>query len=234
MKISVIVPCYNEEKNVINCYKRVKKILKGYNYEIILEEEGSKDRTPEIIKALARKDRKVRVLSFPGEKRGKGWGFRKCVQAAKGDIVVQVDTDCQFVPEEIPKLIKPILYDDYDMTLGSRFMKDSCVKKGSITTRNYIANKIDSLLTSIASFRWFTDVQAGFKAFRKNVIKNIKFKENSFAYEPEIVILASKRGYKIKDVPITYERRLGGRSNIKLFKDGYMITKAILRTWIFG
>lgn len=225
-KISVIIPSYNEEKNIKKTIDRVRKI--GPDYEIIVVDDGSIDNTFKVANDAG-------AIAFRLKKNtGKGAAFRKGIEEATGDVIVQVDADSQFMPEEIPKLIQPILDDKADATLGSRFTKGSVIEEGALSARNKIGNYGDSLLTSIACRHRVTDVQAGFKAFKGKELKEIKFREDHFGYEPELVILAKKKGLRIVDVPIFYKKRRGGQSNINFLKDVYIISKAIIRTTLFG
>jgi len=224
-KVSVVIPAYNEEKNIKETINRVKKT--NPNYEIIVVDDGSKDKTTEIAKKTG-----VKVFKFKKNK-GKGAAFRKGIHESSGEIIVQVDADSQFPPEDIPKLIEPLLKGKADVTFGSRFLKESTIEEGALSFRNKIANKVDSFLASLFSGIKITDVQAGFKAFTKEALEKINFQEDSFAYEPEIAILASKRGLRIVEVPVHYKIRSGGKSNIKIIRDTYRITKAMLGTWLF-
>lgn len=224
-RISVIIPAYNEEKNIKETIERTRKT--GEDYEIIVVDDGSGDNTTKIAKENG-------AITFKFEKnQGKGSAFKKGIKESTGDIIVQVDADSQFPPEDIPRLIEPILDGRCDITFGSRFLGLSIVDESSISFRNRIANKVDSWLASLFSGVKITDVQAGFKAFTKDAIEKINFQENSFAYEPEIAIIASKRKLRIVEVPVHYRARSGGKSNIKIVRDTYLITKSMLKTWLF-
>lgn len=226
--ISVIIPAYNEEKNIQETINRVKKSLdKTLDYEIVFVDDGSRDKTYQIA-------RETGVICLKHKKNmGKGAAFRTGISNAKGEIIVQIDADSQFPPEEIPKIIEPIIRDEADITLASRFIKGAYIEKESLSFRNKIGNYVASFLTSIACMKKITDIQAGFKAFKTDCLKQLKFKENKFGYEPEVVILAAKNGFRIKEIPIVYKKRRKGQSNISFLKDAYQISKTILRTSLF-
>jgi glycosyltransferase involved in cell wall biosynthesis len=224
-KISVIIPAYNEEKNIRETIERTRKTSE--DYEIIVVDDGSKDKTTEIANETG-----VKVFKFKKNK-GKGAAFRKGIEESIGEIIVQVDADSQFPPENIPELIKPIEKGEADVTFGSRFLDEATIEEGALSFRNRIANKVDSFIASLFSGVKITDVQAGFKAFTREAIEKINFQENSFGYEPEIAILASKRNLRIKEVPVHYKKREAGGSNIKLLRDTYLISKTMLKTWLF-
>lgn len=225
--ISVIIPAYNEEKILPETIRRVEKSLRNYRHEIIVVDDGSEDRTSDVV----RKIENIKLVSYRPNK-GKGYAFRAGIKKSTGNTLVQIDADSQFMPEEITKLVKPILDKRTDITFGSRFLNDSELEDGSLTKFNEIANRVDSFLTSLFAGVKISDVQAGFKAFTRESIEKIDFKEDGFSYEPEIAILASKKNFRILDVPITYKRRKGGKSKIELFKDAFMITKTIVKTWL--
>lgn len=221
-KISVVIPAYNEEKNIKETIERVRKT--SGDYEIIIVDDGSRDRTYEIAKQAGAKTFRLERNS------GKGAAFRRGIEEASGDIIAQIDADSQFLPEELSKLIGPLLKDEADITLGSRFIKGAYIEEGALSFRNRIGNYVVSLLTSIACMQRITDVQAGFKAFKKENANKLDFKEDHFGYEPELVILASKNKLRIKEVPVLYKKRRGGQSNINFIRDAYRITKTILKT----
>ena len=230
-EISIVIPAYNEESNILDTIKRVRKSLSSHDYEIIVVDDGSKDNTFNAVK----KSRLTNVKCYRLNKNsGKGAAFRFGIKKSVGKITVQIDADSQFLPEEIPKILKPFEKDDTDVVLASRFCKGAYIESGSVSFRNRIGNYGASLLTSFACLKRVTDIQAGFKAFKTEHLKKIDFKENRFGYEPEVVILASKMGLKIKEIPITYKKRRKGQSNIKFIQDAINISKTIFRTAFFS
>lgn len=226
--ISVIIPCYNEEDNIEECIKRIPELNQGY--EIIVVDDGSTDRTAEVAKKIDRKNLKV-IRYTPNM--GKGRAIRVGIDNASGDIMAQVDADSQFPPEELPRLIEPILNGEADIVFGSRFLPESTTQEGSLTILKRIANFVVSGLISLVCMQRITDIQAGFKAWKSNVIRELNIREKSFAYEPEIAIMAAKKGYKITEVPVNYKMRHSGSSNVNLLRDGVIIPLAILRIKLF-
>lgn len=223
-KISVVIPAYNEEKNIGETIERVRNT--NPEYEIIVVDDGSQDKTTERARETG-----VKVFKFEKNK-GKGAALKKGIQEASGEIIAQVDADSQFPPEGLPGLIEPLLKGEADLTFGSRFLSDASLEKGSLSFRNKIANAVDSWLASLLAGVKITDVQAGFKAFTREALEKINFQEDSFGYEPEIAILASKRNLRIKEIPVNYKIRKGGGSNIKIIRDTYLISKTMLKTWL--
>lgn len=222
--VSIILTSYNEEKNIGRTIKDCKKLKNNFPLEIIVVDAASKDKTIEIAKRL----RVDRIIRFPF-KRGKGADFWAGGLAAKGDYIIQIDTDHQFQPNEIPLFIEA-LDRGADVAIGTRFGGGK-IQKGSITTRNYFGNYVMSAATSIACGRRITDVMAGFKGFKKNAFLALDLRERHFEYEAETVTKAVKMGMQLAQIPITYKKRVGGASGIRALQDGFNVLKAILRVY---
>jgi glycosyltransferase involved in cell wall biosynthesis len=218
--VSIIIPAYNEEKNLAGVIAACKKLKNRLNIEIIVVEGGSKDKTIEV----AKKAKVDRVMSFP-RKRGKGADFWAGVLASNGDYVVQIDSDHQFQPYEIPLFINA-LENGSDVVIGTRF-NGGKVESGSVTSRNLIGNQLMSFATSIATGWKITDVMAGFKAFKRNAILAIDLKEPHFEYEAETVVKAKNLNLKLVELPITYKNRVGGTSGIRAIQDGLRVLSTI-------
>lgn len=222
--VSIILTSYNEEKNIRRTIKDCKVLKKFFPIEIIVVDAASKDKTVEIAKKL-----KVdRVIRFP-YKRGKGADFWAGGLVAKGDYIIQIDTDHQFQPNEIP-LFVDALKKDADVVIGTRF-NGGTVEKGSVTFRNLLGNQIMSTATSIACGRQITDVMAGFKGFKKNALLALDLKERHFEYEAEVVTKACRMGMNLTQIPITYTKRKGGSSGIRAVRDGINVLKAIIKVY---
>ena len=170
--------------------------------------------------------------------RGKGRAIRVGIDNASGDIMAQVDADSQFPPEEIPGLVQPIYDGEVEITFCSRFCKGASVEKSSLTKMRRIANFVVSTFASILAgrirpSRWLTDVNAGFKGWTKKAIKRIDIRCPHFGYEPEIAIMASKKGYKIKEIPVNYKVRDMGNTNVNLIREGIIIPLFLIKTKLF-
>jgi dolichol-phosphate mannosyltransferase len=226
--LSIIIAAYNEENNILGTVKRVRKAAK--DAEIIVVDDGSKDATSKMAGSI--KSLKIRVISYK-KNRGKGYAVRVGIGKAKRPIHVQIDADSQFLAEEIPLLIKPILDKRADIVFGTRFRKGASIEDGSLTKSRWFANQVVSGITSILSWTRLTDVNAGFKAWTAKSIRDIGLKCDHFGYEPEIAILAHKKGYKIVEVPITYTARNKGTTSVNLIRDGIRIPLFLLKTKFF-
>jgi len=212
-KIIITIPAYNEEKTIGNVLKNIKQVMNEnrYNYEIIVVNDGSKDRTKEV----AEKEGAF-VYSHPINY-GLAETFRteiqKCIER-KADIIVHLDADEQYRAEEIPKLIKKIK-EDYDLVLGSRF-------KGKIEYMPFIkklGNKAFSRVISNITKTKISDAQTGFRAFTRELAKKIPI-SSTHTYTQEQIIRAIKEKYKVTEVPIYFAKR-GKKTKSRLMKNPY-------------
>lgn len=219
--VSIIIPAYNEEKNLPHIINHLKG-LDGYNLEIIVVDDGSSDRTAEVAKSLG-----VKVISYKPN-RGKGAAFREAIPYVTGKYVVQIDADHQFQPSDIPLLLES-LANGSDIVLGSRF-KGGKIEKGSVTYLSLFGNWLMSLVASIFSGKKVYDVMAGFKAFKSDTLRALDLKTDHFGYEAEILVKGNRMGYKINEVPITHTRRIDGKSNVKKIRDGIRVLSTIIST----
>lgn len=222
--VSIILTSFNEEKNIGRTIKDCQQLKKFFPLEIIVVDGASKDKTIEIAKRL-----KVdRILQFPF-KRGKGADFWAGGLLAHGGIIIQIDADHQFQPNEIPIFVEE-LEKRTDVAIGTRF-DGGKIEKGSVSLRNRFGNWVMSTATSIACGRKITDVMAGFKGFKRNAFLALDLKERHFEYEAEAVTKACRMGMKLVQIPITYTKRQGGVSGIRALHDGINVLKAVFRVY---
>jgi glycosyltransferase involved in cell wall biosynthesis len=213
MKISILIPCYNEEKVIENSYKKVKKALEKIkiHYEIILEEDGSTDKTAEIFKSISKKDKFVKILSFPEKRMGLGWGWKKMFETATGDIAVICDADLTVDPIIIKNLIKEMK--NADIVIASRYLS-----KGKLSIKLPLRRKIPSRVYYLINKLLFRisvrDTQSGFQCFKKEVLKKIHLDSNGFEINLEMIVRAAKMGYKIKEIPAEYLHRYHGHFSV--------------------
>lgn len=222
--VSIILTSYNEEKNIGRTIKDCQALKKFFPVEIIVADAASKDKTIQI----AKKMKVNRILRFPF-KRGKGADFWAGGLLATGDYIVQIDTDHQFQPNEIPLFIEA-LDKGADVVIGTRFSGGK-IEKGSISFRNYFGNWVMSAATSIACGKRISDVMAGFKGFKRDAFLALDLKERHFEYEAETVTKSCRMGMNLVQIPITYTKRKGGASGIRALRDGINVLKAILKVY---
>ncbi len=215
-KLSILVPVYNEERTVAKVLDEVLKTdVKGVQKEIIVVNDGSTDSTKNVLAKYGKK--KVKGLKIIHHKinRGKGAAIRTAISHASGNILLIQDADLEYNPKEYTKLLEPIFDGEAKVVYGSRI---KAIEKnlGRMYITHYLGNKILSLATSILFGQWISDMETGYKVFKKEVVKGLQFRSKRFDIEPEITAKIIRRGYKIREVPIGFEGRT--------FKDGKKIT----------
>ncbi len=222
--ISVIVPAYNEEKNIASVIKELSKLRHDYNVEIIVIDDASKDKTAEIAKI----EGGDKVISHKKNK-GKGGAFKTGLSHATKEFIVQFDADGQLKASDIPKLINA-LKDGADVVLGARYGLRNLFMSGKGTQTNLLGNLFVSSIATIFSGKYIIDVMTGLKAYRKSSIKKIIPKANDFAYEAEVVIKAARNDLKISTVPISCRKRKSGKSYLSPYRHGLSVIKTIILT----
>ncbi|MCK4575467.1 glycosyltransferase family 2 protein, partial [candidate division WOR-3 bacterium] len=196
MKLSVIIPVYNERNCIENVILRVKKV--AVEKEIIVVDDCSTDDTREILEKI-----KGIVLLLHDKNRGKGAAVRTALKKVSGDIIIIQDADFEYPPEQYPEVIKPIVDGYADVVFGSRFLGLHRV----FYFWHYVGNRFLTLLTNVLYDTILTDMETGVKAFRKEVFDNISIKSNGFDFEPEVTAKLLKKGYRLYEMPITYYGR---------------------------
>lgn len=224
--VTVLIPSYNEEKNIKRIVVDCLKIKQFVIDVLVVVDSKTTDRTSIIAKKAG-----ARVLVEMGD--GKGSLVKKSLKYLKSDYTVQIDADYQFIPQEIPKFVN-LLIENYDVALGTRYSKGVHVEKGSVSLLKRLGSYFLSFAASIAARKRVTDVMAGFKAFKTEVLKDLHPETEHFGYEAELVIRAAKKGYKIINVPITYKKRNFGRSSVASVKHGFLVLVTIIKTGIKG
>ncbi len=200
MKLSVIIPVYNEVESIKTIIERVKatKLV----HEIVVVDDGSKDGTRDILKTLDGK-KGVRVILHE-KNQGKGAAVRTGMSAATGDVLLIQDADLEYDPRDYPELLKPIEEGLADVVYGSRFLG----RAHRVTMFwHMVANKSLTFMTNILYDTILTDMETGYKVFRREVIEGMVIRANSFNFEPEFTAKILKRKYRIFEVPITFNPR---------------------------
>ena len=202
MKISIIIPCYNEENTIIKILEKVNSQRKKFNLEIIVSDDNSSDNTLNLLRDNKNLFDKL-IENKTNE--GKGAAIKKAVNVSSGDIVLFQDADLEYDPEDYTKLLDPILQNKADVVYGSRFIGSSAHRLIYYSHRiaNLILTNIANLLTNIN----FSDVETGYKVFKKSILEKCHLKENSFGIEIELTMKIAKIKAKIYEVGISYNGR---------------------------
>ncbi|MDP2966133.1 MAG: glycosyltransferase family 2 protein [Pelolinea sp.] len=200
MRISVLIPVFNEEKTLQEIFKRVDQT--GLAFEILFIDDGSTDSTPEILKKLSL-HKQVSLIRFE-ENRGKGAAIRAGIAAANGDVIIIQDADLEYDPREYPNLLKPIEEGIAEVVFGSRFLGGA---RRPVMFWHMVANKILTLITNLLYDNILSDMETGYKVFIKKAIEDIQFKSNRFDFEPEFTAKVLKKKCRIYEVPISFNPR---------------------------
>ncbi len=225
-RVSVILPAYNEEGALGGVLDAVNRMRDRYDLEVIVVEGGSKDRTVQV----AREHGATKVISSR-EKRGKGADFWTGVLSATGDYIIQIDTDHQFEPQDIPQMVDALLA-GAEMAIATRFVQSAHLEAKSVRPINMFGNWLFSWLTTVLTGQRITDCLAGFKGFRKELIPYLQIRSPHFGYEVELIIRAARARKKIVEVPVTHHRREQGVTNVRRWKDGALILGSLLEAWV--
>ncbi|EMO55100.1 glycosyltransferase family 2 protein [Leptospira noguchii] len=230
MKVSIVIPCYNEKNTIRNILETVKKVpIK--NKEIILVDDCSKDGTRDLLQTPAFKKLANQII-FHEVNQGKGAALRTGFKAATGDIVIVQDADLEYDPFEIPEVIDPIYKGKADVVFGSRFLGGRPHRVVYYWHRlgNMVLTTLSNMFTNIN----LTDMETCYKAFRREIIQSIDIKENRFGFEPEITAKVSKiPDIRIFEVGISYYGRTYAEGKKIGWKDGFRAIYCILRYNLF-
>jgi glycosyltransferase involved in cell wall biosynthesis len=200
MKISVIIPVYNEKDTIREILARVQRTKIAD--EILVVDDGSMDGTREILGELNQQDL-IRVIQHE-RNRGKGAAVTTGYQHATGDVLIIQDADLEYDPRDYPALLKPIEEGNADVVYGSRFLG---APRRPTMFWHMIANKLLTLMTNVLYNNILTDMETGYKVFRIQVVRDIKVRARRFDFEPEFTAKVLKRKYRIFEVPITFNPR---------------------------
>ena len=228
MNISVIIPCYNEERTIKEIVTTVKKYIRE-NDEIIIVDDGSTDNTQYILKNELNDI--VDKLIINNQNYGKGYSIRKGISLVEGEITLIQDADLEYHPSDYIKLLKPIKDGFADVVYGSRF-------NGSYETRvlffwHTLGNKFLTLLSNIFSNLNLTDMEVCYKVFKSKILKEIKLEENRFGFEPEITAKIGKKKLRIYEVGVKYYGRTYDQGKKITWLDGLSALRCILYYNIF-
>ncbi|HEY9624220.1 MAG TPA: glycosyltransferase family 2 protein [Crinalium sp.] len=228
MKLSVVIPCFNELGTITQVVEAV-KASPIKDLEIIIVDDCSIDGTRDLLKSTV--ESQVDKVIYHATNRGKGAALRTGFSEATGDIVIVQDADLEYDPQEYPMMIKPILTNKADVVFGSRFI-------GSHPHRvvyywHMVGNQFLTTLSNMFTNINLTDMETCYKAFRREIIQSIRIEENRFGFEPEITAKVAKLGCRIYEVGISYYGRTYKEGKKIGWKDGFRAIYCILKYNIF-
>lgn len=200
MKISVIIPAYNEKGTIEEILRRVQAT--GIADEIIVVDDGSVDGTRQVLSALDGRGQ-VRVILHE-RNQGKGAAVVTGIQAAGGEVLLIQDADLEYDPRDIPRLLVPIEEGIADVVYGSRFLGGP---RRPVMFWHMVANKVLTLMTNVLYNNILTDMETGYKVFRREVVQGMKIKARRFDFEPEFTAKILKRKVRLYEVPISFNPR---------------------------
>lgn len=213
IKLSIVIPCYNERENIESLVKRVLESPVP-NKEIIVVNDKSTDGTEEILESKVKP--LVDKIIYHEQNGGKGAALKTGFTHATGDYVIIQDADHEYDPQEYVKVLEPLLKGETRVVYGSRFLASAA--KGYMANR--MANKFLTWMSNIFTHEHLTDMETCYKCFEREVIQSIDIEEKRFGFEPEITAKIADMGIKIKEVPISYAPRTNEEGKKIGFKDG--------------
>jgi glycosyltransferase involved in cell wall biosynthesis len=225
MKLSVVIPVYNEERTVLDVIERVRTA--PFEKEIIVVDDGSTDRTRDILEGIRRPD--VTVVMHP-RNRGKGAALRSGFGKVTGNVVVVQDADLEYDPADYSRLLRPIQEGKADVVFGSRF--------GGETHRvllfwHYVGNRFLTTLSNIFTNLNLADMETGYKVFRADLLPRLRLRSNRFGFEPEFTAKVARLGCRIYEVHIAYHGRGYDAGKKITWKDGLAALFWIVRYRLF-
>ena len=231
MKISIIIPAFNEEKTIAAVIRRVEAVvLGGMKKEIIVVNDASTDRTSEVLKDF----RNIQVISHV-RNAGKGAALSTGINAATGDMVIFQDADLEYTPEDYPVMIQPLIDGRCDAVMGSRFLRERPVfwgKRRSPYLNHYIGNLLIILITNFLYGKRFTDYEGCYKAFTRSILLDTPIQSTGFEFDNELMCKLMRKGVRIGEVPIQYHPRTYAQGKKITWRHGMMMLWTIVK-WRF-
>jgi glycosyltransferase involved in cell wall biosynthesis len=224
MKLSIVIPVYNEEATLAEIVRRVQAT--PYDKELIIVDDASRDRSREILQGLVKDHDNIRLF-FHDRNQGKGAALRTGFQQATGDVVLIQDADLEYNPDDYPELLKPIERGVADVVYGSRLIGGAPHRV--LFFWHYIGNKAVTTLSNMFSNLNLTDMETCYKVFKAEVIKNITIKSDRFGVEPELTAKIARQRCRVYEVPISYDGRDYSEGKKITWKDGIAAVYYIIR-----
>jgi glycosyltransferase involved in cell wall biosynthesis len=229
MKLSIVIPVYNEERTLEEIVKRVQAV--PYDKELILVDDCSRDGTPQIMDALSKRYDNVRTFRHE-QNQGKGGALATGFAKVSGDIVLIQDADLEYDPGDYPALLRPILEGKADVVFGSRFLGGAYARVHLFW--HYLGNRLLTLTSNCFTNLNLTDMETCYKVFKRDVADRLKIQSRTFAVEPEITAKVAKMHVRVYEVPISYAGRDYSEGKKIGLKDAFIALYAIVRWSLFA
>ncbi len=246
MKLSIVIPVYNERKYIAEVLRRVQRVsIRNVEKEIIVVDDCSTDGTREFLEEIVKSGATKFVLNekeeidlsnirffFQEKNQGKGAALRRGFKEVTGDLVIVQDADFEYDPAEYPKLLGPIRKGQADVVISSRFL-------GSGSHRvmyfwHYVGNKFLTMLSNMFTNLNLTDMETCYKVFKTEILKRVELQQDRFGFEPEVTAKVAKLGCRIYEVPISYHGRTYAEGKKIGWKDGFQAIYCIIKYGLFS
>jgi glycosyltransferase involved in cell wall biosynthesis len=226
MKLSIIIPVYNEARTIDQLLARVDEVNVGMEKEIVVVDDGSTDGTRDVLPTLKSRFPAMNLI-FHEVNQGKGAALRTGLTSATGDIMLIQDADLEYDPRDYHTLLAPILEGRADVVYGSRFIGGGAHRV--LYFWHMIGNRVITLFSNMMTNLNFTDVEVCYKVFRREVMKTIQIKENRFGFEIEVTAKVAKGKWRIYEVPVSYYGRPYSEGKKITWKDGFRAMWCIIK-----
>ena len=199
MKVSVLIPCYNEDKTIVEVVNKIKNLKLDYNAEIIVIDDYSTDQSPSLISSMD----DIKLIRHTSNL-GKGAAIQTGITNASGDIIIIQDADLEYDPRDYPTLIQPLEEGIADVVYGSRFLGGP---RRTVMFWHMVANKLLTFMTNLLYNTILSDMETGYKVFKREIVDGMNLHANSFDFEPEFTAKILKNKARVYEVPISFNPR---------------------------
>jgi glycosyltransferase involved in cell wall biosynthesis len=224
IKISIIIPCFNEFTTITKIIDKILEIKK-FDFEIIVIDDFSNDGSREILKDLLKE--KIQHLILNDKNYGKGYSIRQGIKKATGDLLLIQDADLEYDPDDYERLVNPIINNKADVVFGSRFVGSE--EKNVLYFWHSVGNYFLTLLSNIFTNLNLSDMECCYKVFKSDIIKNIDLRENRFGFEPEVTAKIAHKNLRVYEVGVRYYGRKYSDGKKITWKDGFSAIRSIIK-----